>query len=185
MASRLAAWDKGDLRKRQTAESRRTVKQVDEARNFSGYPQCHPQRRALSTAFSVPVEVASGAMRTQRFDCTTITTKVLDFVDITDDVEATVAACGISDGQVTVFSESSSCALVVNERESGLIEDIRKTVDRLDSAGSRSDGHLIGSNSVVLPAVQGRLRLGTWQRLLLVELEKPDTRRIVVQILGE
>lgn len=125
------------------------------------------------------------AMRTRRFDCTTTTTRVLDFVDITDDVDATVAACGISDGQVTVFSESSSCALVVNERESGLIEDIRKSVDRLEAAGPRSDGYLIGSNSVVLPAVQGRLRLGTWQRLLLVELERPDTRRIVVQIVGE
>jgi secondary thiamine-phosphate synthase enzyme len=124
-------------------------------------------------------------MRTRRFDCTTTTTRVLDFVDITDDVNATVAACGICDGQVTVFSESSSCALVVNERESGLIEDIRRTVDRLEGARSRSDGYLIGSNSVVLPAVQGRLRLGTWQRLLLVELERPDTRRIVVQIVGE
>jgi secondary thiamine-phosphate synthase enzyme len=124
-------------------------------------------------------------MRTHRVDCTTRTNRVLDFVDITGDVEATVARCGISDGHVTVFSESPSCALVVNERESGLIEDIRNTVGRLESAGPRSDGHLIGSNSVVLPAVGGRLRLGTWQRLLLVELEKPDTRRIVVQIVGE
>ena len=59
-ASRLAAWDKGDLKKRQRAESRSTAKQVDESRNFQGYPQFYPQAPSLSTALSVPVEVASG-----------------------------------------------------------------------------------------------------------------------------
>ncbi len=124
-------------------------------------------------------------MRTRRFDRATRTTKVLDFVDITDEVQTTVAECGISDGHVTVFSESPSCALIVNERESGLIEDLRKTVVSLEPSPPDSNGNLLGSNSVVLPAVAGRLRLGTWQRVLLVELEKPDTRRIVIQIVGE
>jgi secondary thiamine-phosphate synthase enzyme len=124
-------------------------------------------------------------MRTRRVNRTTRTVRLLDFVDITDEVQATVAECGISDGHVTVFSESPACALLVNERESGLLDDLRNTVDRLESLGSHSNGNLLGSSSVVLPAVGGRLRLGTWQRVLLVELEKPDTRRVVVQIVGE
>jgi thiamine phosphate synthase YjbQ (UPF0047 family) len=44
---------------------------------------------------------------------------------------------------------------------------------------------MLGSSSVVLPATDGRLRLGVWQRVLLVELEAPQQRRIVVQVVGE
>jgi secondary thiamine-phosphate synthase enzyme len=124
-------------------------------------------------------------MRTHRANCKTQTKNVLDFVDITDEVQAELDACGINDGQVTVFTDSDSCVLIVNERETGLLEDIRGAIRRFESFGRRGDKSLLGSASVVVPAVAGRLRLGVWQRLLLVELEKPDTRRIIVQVVGE
>jgi thiamine phosphate synthase YjbQ (UPF0047 family) len=44
---------------------------------------------------------------------------------------------------------------------------------------------MLGATSVVLPAVDGHLRLGTWQRVLLVELREPSQRSIVIQIVGE
>jgi thiamine phosphate synthase YjbQ (UPF0047 family) len=44
---------------------------------------------------------------------------------------------------------------------------------------------MIGSTSVVIPAVDGRLRLGTWQRVLLVELDEPARRSFLVQVVGE
>jgi secondary thiamine-phosphate synthase enzyme len=124
-------------------------------------------------------------MRTHRSNCTARTQDALDFVDITDEVQAELDACGIGNGQVTVFTESPSCVLIVNERESGLLDDIRSTMERLENTGMLDQKSLLGSSSVVIPAVEGRLRLGIWQRLLLVELERPDTRKIVIQIVGE
>ena len=124
-------------------------------------------------------------MRTHRDDCSAQTREVLDFVDITDDVQATVGDCGINDGQVTISCACSSCVLIVNERETGLLDDIRRATARLAAPGAAERYPLLGTSSVVVPAVAGRLRLGMWQRLLLVELERPDTRKIVVQIVGE
>jgi secondary thiamine-phosphate synthase enzyme len=92
---------------------------------------------------------------------------------------------GIAEGQVTVFADSDSCVLVVNERESGLLDDIRKTMKRLEGRGAADGKTLLGSTSVVIPAVDGKLRLGVWQRLLLVELEQPNNRRVIVQVVGE
>jgi secondary thiamine-phosphate synthase enzyme len=124
-------------------------------------------------------------MRTHRANCKTLTRNVLDFVDITDAVQAELTASGIAEGQVTVFADSDACVLIVNERESGLLEDIRNAMRRLEGTGSANGKTLLGSTSVVLPAVGGKLRLGIWQRLLLVELEQPDTRGVIVQVVGE
>jgi secondary thiamine-phosphate synthase enzyme len=134
--------------------------------------------RAFSTSSIAPV-------RTHQAGCKAITGGVFDFVDITDDVENALAGSGISSGQVTVFTPDGSCVLVVNERESGLMKDIREAMERLQADCSSERKALLGSASVTLPAVDGRLRLGVWQRLLLVELEEARTRKVVVQIVGE
>jgi secondary thiamine-phosphate synthase enzyme len=113
------------------------------------------------------------------------TKAVLDFVDVTDDVREAVASSGVSDGRVTLFSKSSSCTLLANERESGLLKDIRRAVDKLGAAGTSKDHLHIGASSIVVPLVGGSLRLGTWQRLLLAELEGPSERSVLIQIVGE
>lgn len=123
-------------------------------------------------------------MRTHQSECTVSTLAVPDFVDITDDVQASLADSGICDGHVTIFSRSPSSPLIANERESGLLEDIKAAMARLN--GSLSDGRpIIGSTSLMLPAVEGKLRLGTWQRVLLVELSQAGPRSVIVQIVGE
>jgi secondary thiamine-phosphate synthase enzyme len=109
----------------------------------------------------------------------------MDLVDITEEVLDALAEGPVQDGHVTVFAESPGCSLIVNERESGLLRDIRATMDRLRCTGREDLRSMLGSASVVLPLCSGRLRLGTWQRLLLAELEGPAERRIVVQIVGE
>ena len=108
-----------------------------------------------------------------------------DFVDVTDEVLAVTAKGPVQHGHVTVFAESPGCALIVNERESGLLCDLRDTMDRLRRTGREDLHSLLGSASVVLPLRDGRLQLGTWQRVMLAELEGPAERRIVVQIVGE
>jgi thiamine phosphate synthase YjbQ (UPF0047 family) len=123
-------------------------------------------------------------MRTRQAECTVSTLAVPDFVDITDEVQEFLEGSGIYDGHVTIFSRSSSSPLIANERESGLLKDIKTAMARLD--GTLRDGRpIIGSTSLMLPAVAGKLRLGTWQRVLLVELSQAGPRSVIVQIVGE
>lgn len=112
-------------------------------------------------------------------ECKVSSRSVPDLVDITNEVEGVLSGSGIRDGQVTVFSPNVGCSLVVNEKESGLFEDIKRAMVRLDGR------KLVGSSSLVLPVAEGKLRLGTWQRVLLVEQEEPTDRPVVVQIVGE
>lgn len=119
-------------------------------------------------------------MRTHQIECTAQTKTALDFVDITDEVQSALTASGIGSGQVTVFAPHRDCAILINERESGLHTDIRAALERL--GGKRT---VVGSKSVVLPAMDGELRLGQWQRVLLLELEAAQERSIIVQIVGE
>jgi secondary thiamine-phosphate synthase enzyme len=123
-------------------------------------------------------------MRTHRAECRATTSGAFDFVDITDEVSSALESSRISDGQVTVFVSDSSSTLLLNEHEAGFFSDLRGTMRRLES--TRSDGKaLLGSASVVLPAVGGALRLGVWQRLMLVELDEPGPHDLVVQVVGE
>jgi secondary thiamine-phosphate synthase enzyme len=124
-------------------------------------------------------------VKTHKVECTARSRAELDFVDITDDVRAVLEGSGIRNGQVTVFSPATSCALFVNERESGLLIDLQDTIRRLRSTEADERPAMLGSSSVVLPAVEGKLRLGTWQRLLMVELERGEARKLIVQIVGE
>lgn len=123
-------------------------------------------------------------MRTHRSQCIRATAAAPDFIDITDEIQTALTDSGIRDGQVTVFSPHRTCSLLLQERESGLLTDIEQTLARLDTSGA-AHGTLVGSPSVVLPAVAGRLHLGLWQRVLLVELDEPRERSVVVQITGE
>lgn len=111
------------------------------------------------------------------------TTGAPDFVDVTDEIVAAVETSGINHGRATVFTADESCSIMVNERESGLLADIKKAIERL--AGSNGSRSVVGSQSVVLPVVDGKLRLGTWQRVLLVELDQASERALDIHIIGE
>lgn len=124
-------------------------------------------------------------MRTHQVECETKTKSAPSFVDLTEEIQRALGESGISDGQVTVFSPDTTCALLVNERESGLLEDIKRAIVRLSPNGDDARAGMLGATSVVLPAVDGQLRLGMWQRVLLVELREPSQRSIVIQIVGE
>lgn len=130
-----------------------------------------------------------------------------EFVDITDRIDASVAATGIHDGLVNVHTLHTTTAIVVNEHEPLLLEDVAALLARLASEqsryrhddmaartvnlapGERPNGHahcralLLGS-SAMLNLAGGRLQLGRWQRVFLVELDGPRSREISVQVLG-
>jgi secondary thiamine-phosphate synthase enzyme len=123
-------------------------------------------------------------MRIHQVECKVETAASLDFLDVTDEVCEAITESGITEGQVTVFSTENGCTLLINERESGLLSDIRAALDRLGAHDVHSRNALIGSSSIVLPVTEGTLRLGTWQRVLLAELEHAGFRSVVIQVVG-
>ena len=123
-------------------------------------------------------------MLNETFECHASTSAPPDFVDLTDEIVAALERSAIAHGRVTVFSPDERCAILVNERESGLLQDLKGALSRM-SNGSGAGDALVGSSSVVLPVVEGELKLGTWQRVLLVELGQPSRRAVSVQIVGE
>jgi thiamine phosphate synthase YjbQ (UPF0047 family) len=104
------------------------------------------------------------------------------FVDLTDLVQDAIADAAILHGRATISGLDPACALVVNEKETGLIADVRAAVGRLSEEGSMTT---IGSGSIVLPIVDGKLRLGTWQRILLIEMNGSADRSVSVSVVGE
>jgi thiamine phosphate synthase YjbQ (UPF0047 family) len=120
-------------------------------------------------------------MHIHQSERTVATSAAPDFIDITDEVSQELAGCGVATGHVTV-SAPPGCAIVINEFESGLISDLKRTIGNIADGDGRP---VVGSGSVVVPATEGRLMLGRWQRLLLVELEQATTRSIAVQVVGD
>ena len=135
------------------------------------------------------------------------TCRSTEFIDLTDQIEASVSDTGIRDGLVNVQSLHTTTAILVNEHEPLLLTDFATLLDRMaprhapyrhdDMAartvniapGERPNGHahcralLLGS-SACLNLVGGRLQLGRWQRVFLVELDGPRPREVSVQLLG-
>ena len=116
---------------------------------------------------------------------------------ITDDVEKVVAESGIRNGLVLVYVPHATAAVIVNEFEPRIAEDyiswLRKFFPpgagwRHDEIDDNAHAHLasamIGS-SRIFPLIDGRIVRGTWQEILLVELDGPrSVRRVVVEVLG-
>ncbi len=123
-------------------------------------------------------------MRTHSTSCTASAETTLGFVDLTDQVQDAVQGCGVADGRVTIVRPDDGCALVVNEQERGLHADVQATIQRLASANG-TPAIPVGSASLVLPVVAGRVHLGTWQRILMLELAEPQERSLLVQVVGE
>jgi secondary thiamine-phosphate synthase enzyme len=122
----------------------------------------------------------------------------IDILDITDYVSSAVTESKLLNGMATVFTTEETCALVIMEYEHGLMQDLKQAIGRIvprgegyvhdtidDDAHSHLRSTLLGS-SITVPFVNGSLSLGAWQQVLLLELGKrPDTRKILVQVLGE
>lgn len=136
---------------------------------------------------------------TQKFEVSTGTEG--EVVDITGRVETAVAGSGLSSGVATVFVAGSTAAVTTIEYEPGLVKDFPAMLERAaprkgveyehqkrwhDGNGhSHVKASLVGP-SLSIPFVSGRLILGEWQQVVLLELDvRPRTRRVVVQVMGE
>jgi secondary thiamine-phosphate synthase enzyme len=120
------------------------------------------------------------------------TTRDSEVVDITPQVQRSVRESGVIDGICLVYTLHTTTAVIVNEAESGLLMDIIDKIKEIVPGvgykhGENGPAHLQASilgNSAVVPVENGTPRLGTWQRILFVELDGPRRRRVGVKVIG-
>jgi secondary thiamine-phosphate synthase enzyme len=120
-------------------------------------------------------------------------------VDLTDGIARVVSSSGVERGLVTVFATGSTVAVTTMEYEPGGVHDLQQLLDRL--VPSRPDyehnvrnhdtnahAHLraaVIGPSETIPLVDGRLALGTWQQVVLLDFDdRPRRRTVTVQVLS-
>ena len=134
----------------------------------------------------------------------------LTVTDITEEVQAAVRASEITEGIACVYSPHTTCCVRVNEFEDGFLEDFTGLLRKLvphdtyyahDDWDRRTEnicpedmeignGHshcmamLLGTAGESVPVRDGELQLGTWQRVLFIELDRKRDRRWLVQVVG-
>lgn len=121
-------------------------------------------------------------------------------LDITDKVHLAIQQSGIKNGTVTLFTPSSTSALTTTEYESGVVHDLQEMFDRIapesmdyrhnlrwgDGNGHAHARHALFGPSLVVPVVESRMTLGTWQQIIFVDFDnRARSRSIVVQVMGE
>ena len=122
-----------------------------------------------------------------------------DIHDITQQVQRQVSESGMKDGIACVFVSGSTAAVTTVEFEPGLVKDLQEAMERLYPKGIEYEHHLRWGDgnghshvrasmlgpSLVVPFKGGELILGTWQQIVLMELDvRARSRDIVVQVIG-
>jgi secondary thiamine-phosphate synthase enzyme len=120
-------------------------------------------------------------------------------VDITPGIVSVVRTAGVDRGVVTVFATGSTVAVTTMEFEPGGVHDLRGLLDRLIPAGgeyehnrrnhdTNAHAHLraaVIGPSETIPLIDGRLALGTWQQVVLLDFDdRPRNRSVTVQVLS-
>jgi secondary thiamine-phosphate synthase enzyme len=129
------------------------------------------------------------------------------FIDITDEVIDIVRGSGVRFGQVTVFSAHTTAAIKLNEHEPLLLDDMCRMLEQVAPSNGTYDHndfsrrtvnmeedecenghahcqHLFLGTSETVPILSGELTLGQWQRIFLIELDRPRARRVLVNVVG-
>jgi secondary thiamine-phosphate synthase enzyme len=122
-----------------------------------------------------------------------------DVVDITAGVQRVIDGAGIEAGHVLAFVRGSTAAITTMEHEPGGVHDLREMLERLiptegdyehnrlnhdTNSHAHQRASVIGASEVV-PVIAGRLGLGTWQQLVLIDFDdRPRERTVVVQVVN-
>lgn len=120
-------------------------------------------------------------------------------VDLTEGVASVVRTSGVDRGLVTVFATGSTVAVTTMEYEPGGVHDLQALLDRLiptrgdyehnrRNYDTNAHAHLraaVIGPSETIPVIDGRLALGTWQQVVLVDFDdRPRQRTVTVQVLS-
>jgi secondary thiamine-phosphate synthase enzyme len=136
---------------------------------------------------------------TQRSELHLSTEGDADILDITEAVQRVVEEAGVAEGTALAFVRGSTAAIATMEYEPGGVADLRAMLERLIPAqgdyehnrlnhDTNSHAHqratLVGPSEAI-PVLGGRLALGTWQQLVLIDFDdRPRERTVVVQLLA-
>lgn len=131
-----------------------------------------------------------------------------DFIDFTTEVEKFVEGSQIKNGLINIQTLHTTASLFLNENEPLLLKDFkthlaqispkntgynhddlkRRTVNMCDGECQNGHAHCTAlhlPSNLVLNIIDGKMQLGQWQRVFLVELDKPKLRKIQIQTIGE
>lgn len=120
-----------------------------------------------------------------------------EMLHLTPQVDEIVRRSGVDDGLCFVSPMHITAAIYVNDNEDGLIEDIGVWLEKLaprnpayrhhQTGEDNADAHLkalLLHHETTLPVTNGRLDLGTWQRIFYAEFDGQRQKRIIVKVLG-
>ena len=122
-----------------------------------------------------------------------------DIVDISGDVARCVEEAGVREGQAVAFVRGSTAAVSTMEYEPGGVQDLQAMLERLIPAAGDYEHNLLNADtnshahqratvvgpSEAVPVIGGRLALGTWQQLVLIDFDdRPRERTVVVQTIS-
>jgi len=123
-----------------------------------------------------------------------------DTLDISRDVEKIVKDSKIKDGLATLICPGSTCTITTIEYESGVIRDLQRALEKIAPSDTHyehdmrwGDGNgfshvraALMKPSLSIPLINGKLTLGTWQQVVLIDFDNRNRNRtIIVQIVGE
>jgi secondary thiamine-phosphate synthase enzyme len=122
-----------------------------------------------------------------------------DVIDLTDAVQEAVSRAKLQEGLATVFVTGSTAGVTTIEHEPGLVQDLQEAVRRLfpeelryahheaagdDNGFSHLRAAFIGP-SLSIPVAGGKLQLGTWQQIVLIDFDvRPRSRAYLIQLIG-
>ncbi|MFX1580812.1 MAG: secondary thiamine-phosphate synthase enzyme YjbQ [Promethearchaeota archaeon] len=123
-----------------------------------------------------------------------------DIIDVTNQVTQHVERSTIQSGLVTVFCTGSTAAVTTIEYEPGLLKDLPAAMERFAPRDAVYEHHLrwqdgnghshvraaIIGPSLTIPIIEGKMPLGTWQQIALLELDvRPRTRQLIIHVIGD
>jgi len=123
-----------------------------------------------------------------------------DIIDITDRVDSVIRRSNMENGLVTVFCQGSTGAVTTIEYESGALKDLQQAIEKIvpsnipyehdkrwgDGNGFSHVRAALMKPSLTIPLIKGRLALGTWQQIVLIDFDnRRRERNILIQVMGE
>ena len=147
-------------------------------------------------------------MKTESFCLNVDTQKAPEFIDITDWVSQCVAQSKVVNGFAVVYSKHTTAAVKINENEPLLLEDMACFLEKIsprnggynhndftirtvnmtpDEApnGHAHLQHLLLGTSETVPVIDGMMQFGRYQSIFFIELDRPRSREVMVQVVGE
>jgi len=121
------------------------------------------------------------------------TSKRVDFVDITSQIEKIVRDSNVIEGTTTVYVPHTTCGIMINEgADPDVVRDIQYQLEKLipyqkgyHHLEGNADSHiktcLVGSSETII-IDKAKLVLGTWQSIFLCDFDGPRTRKVYINI---